>query len=67
MNEGVLDTHSYPPEATLQIDQEDENTYEDAVRAINKYANETIVIVQHEYGIFGGKLGSLFNKLSRLY
>jgi glycosyltransferase involved in cell wall biosynthesis len=59
MNESRLDTHAYPPEVTLQIDQEDEDSYSRAAASINAHAAETIVIVQHEYGIYGGDSGSL--------
>lgn len=57
MNESELDTHAYPPEVVLQIDQENKNSYIQAAKIINEHAKETIVIVEHEYGIYGGESG----------
>lgn len=57
MNESVLDTHAYPAEVMFQIEQDDEQSYIRAAESINRYADETIVIVQHEYGIYGGNSG----------
>jgi glycosyltransferase involved in cell wall biosynthesis len=59
MNETRLDSHAYPHEVALQISQEDEDSYVKAAGKINLFANETVVIVQHEYGIFGGNWGEL--------
>jgi glycosyltransferase involved in cell wall biosynthesis len=58
VNESELDIHAYPPEVTLQIDQEKAETYRHAAVSINLHAQETVVIVQHEYGIYGGNQGS---------
>lgn len=59
MNESELDTHDYPPEVVWQITQENADSYVRAAKSINQQALETIVIVQHEYGIFGGNWGNL--------
>ncbi len=59
MNETMLDTRAYPSEVVYQIDQEDADSYARAAESINEYSQDTIVIVQHEYGIYGGKLGKL--------
>ena len=68
VNESVSDTHAYPPEVVFVIDQENESSYVQAAKSINKHASETIVIVQHEYGIYGGKSGDLLIKfLDRLH
>jgi glycosyltransferase involved in cell wall biosynthesis len=68
LNESALDTHNYPPEVTLRIDQEVKSTYTQAAKSINEYGQETLVIVQHEYGIYGGKSGSyLINFLNALH
>ena len=62
MNETVLDTHAYPVEVVCQIDQEDASSYTRAAEAINESSGSTIVIVQHEYGIYGGQSGELLLK-----
>jgi glycosyltransferase involved in cell wall biosynthesis len=59
MNETVLDTHAYPSDVIYQIDQEDAASYARAAEGINKASQGTIVIVQHEYGIYGGESGEL--------
>ncbi len=59
MNETVLDTHAYPSEVVYQIDQEDEASYVRAAESINESSLGTVVIVQHEYGIYGGQSGEL--------
>ena len=62
VNESELDTHAYPSEVTFQIDQDNESSYIRAAESINKYGSETVVIVQHEYGIYGGDEGNLLLK-----
>jgi len=57
VNDNPTTTYKYPKEVTLQIEQEEETSYVKAAEAINKHAEETIVIVQHEYGIYGGASG----------
>lgn len=47
----------YSPEVTIEIDKEDPESYIKAANLINQNADETIIIVQFEYGIYGGKLG----------
>ncbi len=65
MNETILDAHAYPSEVAHQIDQEDEAAYTQTAEDINKHWHETIVIVQHEYGIYGGESGQMLLKLLR--
>lgn len=57
INQSELDTHAYPDEVVQEIDQEDRDSYLQAARLINERVDETVVIVQHEYGIYGGTWG----------
>ena len=45
--------HAYGPEVVCTIAQEDMSDYVQAARRINE-SGADVVIVQHEYGIFGG-------------
>ncbi len=49
---------NYSPEVTIEIDKENPESYIEAAKLINQHADDTIVIVQFEYGIYGGKFGS---------
>ena len=57
VNRRGISVKSYPTDVIAQIDQDDRHSYIEAARYINKRAAETLVIVQHEYGIYGGKAG----------
>ena len=63
VNESEFDTHSYPSVVKFQIDQDDEASYVRAAAKINEHAAGTLVIVQHEYGIYGGDDGEHLIKL----
>ncbi len=52
-----LDTHNYPPEVEWQIDQNNKKAHYNLAKAINHNTHISGVIIQHEYGIFGGKEG----------
>jgi glycosyltransferase involved in cell wall biosynthesis len=54
--------HAYGPEVVCSIAQEDVADYIQAARRINE-SGADVVIVQHEYGIFGGPAGALLLKL----
>lgn len=54
--------HAYGPEVVCSINQEDLGDYVQAARRINE-SGADVVIVQHEYGIFGGPAGVLLTKL----
>lgn len=54
--------HKYGPEVTCSIDQDDLRDYLQAARRINE-SGADIVLVQHEYGIFGGPAGALLLRL----
>lgn len=52
-----LDTHNYPSEVEWQIDQNNKKTHANLAKSINHNTHISGVIIQHEYGIFGGKEG----------
>jgi glycosyltransferase involved in cell wall biosynthesis len=49
--------HQYGPEVCCSIPQEDVGEYRRAAQRIND-SNADVVLVQHEYGIFGGPAGA---------
>lgn len=53
-NLSPLDTYKYPPEVAWEIDQNSEKDYLNLADEINKDISVSGVIIQHEYGIFGG-------------
>jgi glycosyltransferase involved in cell wall biosynthesis len=53
-NLSPLDTYKYPQEVEWEIDQNNEKDYLKLAREINNDINISGVIIQHEYGIFGG-------------
>jgi glycosyltransferase involved in cell wall biosynthesis len=55
-------SHAYGPEVVCSIRQEELCDYAQAARRINE-SGADVVIVQHEYGIFGGPAGALLLKL----
>ena len=57
LNRSELDTHAYPAEVIETVNQDNLGSYLQAAEQINKYADETILIVQHEYGIYGDHYG----------
>jgi glycosyltransferase involved in cell wall biosynthesis len=57
MNLTPLDTYIYPPEVVWKIDQGDKNAYIDLAMEYNSNPFITGVIIQHEYGIYGGHEG----------
>ena len=54
--------HRYGDAVVATIDQENERDYVQAARRINESAAD-VVLVQHEYGIFGGPAGALLMRL----
>ncbi len=50
---------NYSSEVKIEIDKEDPKSYQHAAKLINQHADDTIVIVQFEYGIYGGQQGTL--------
>ncbi len=57
LNLSPLDTYKYPPEVEWEIDQNDRKAYITLAQTINNDKNISGVIIQHEYGIFGGEEG----------
>lgn len=57
MNFTSLDTYVYPPEVTWKIDQSNKNAYIDLATEYNNNPLITGIIIQHEYGIYGGLEG----------
>lgn len=55
INDG-LTNYSYPPEVEFEIEQNEVSTYIKAANYLNSN-NFDAVILQHEYGIFGGRDG----------
>jgi len=47
----------YPSEVIYKINQENQDEYERAAEFIDKNEDIKLVIIQHEYGIFGGDYG----------
>lgn len=56
-NRTPLDTHIYPDEVEWEIDQNDKNDHLNLANTVNNDPNISGVILQHEYGIFGGVEG----------
>ena len=56
MNE-LYSTYNYPKSVTLQIDQEDRESYLIAAEKLNKSGRSRVVCLQHEFGLFGGQFG----------
>lgn len=50
-------SYQYPDRVRIEIEQEDESSYERAAEFLNFNGND-LVCLQHEYGIFGGPAGS---------
>ncbi len=57
LNFTTLDTYKYSPEVEWEIDQNNSLDFRKLAGVINRNPHITGVIVQHEYGIFGGKDG----------
>ncbi|HUD44964.1 MAG TPA: glycosyltransferase [Patescibacteria group bacterium] len=49
-----LDTYKYPVEVEWEIDQNSKKDYLRLAKIVNEDTNISGVIIQHEYGIFGG-------------
>lgn len=55
--------YEYPPQVRFTIEQQDENAYAEAAEKINRSGFD-VLMVEHEYGIFGGKWGKYLLKLT---
>lgn len=58
LNLSPLDTHKYPPEVEWSIDQNNLESFLELSKNINADTKVSGVIIQHEYGIFGGPDGA---------
>jgi len=65
VNQSGLDTHAYPPEVVFEIDQGSSDSYAAAAHYINLDASNSMVIIQHEYGIYGDKAGEGIKKFMK--
>ena len=54
-----LDTYKYPKEVKWKIDRDTKKEYSELATTINADPNITGVVIQHEYGIFGGNEGEV--------
>lgn len=54
LNVSPLETYKYPPEVEWKIDQNNDMDYRNLANIFTNDTNITGIIVQHEYGIFGG-------------
>ena len=54
LNVSPLDTYKYPSEVEWEIDQNNKEDYLNLAKTINENPHISGVILQHEYGIFGG-------------
>lgn len=59
LNLSPLDTYKYPKEVQWKIDQNSTEDHINLADTINDDVNVTGVIIQHEYGIFGGQEGEI--------
>lgn len=57
INFSPLDNYIYPPEVCWQVNQDDKNDYLDLARKLNGNRLVSGIILQHEYGIWGGEEG----------
>lgn len=59
LNLSPLDTYKYPPEVEWSLDQNSKQDHVNLSKTINENEQITGVIIQHEYGIFGGIDGEI--------
>ena len=59
MNVSPLDTYNYPPEVEWKLDQNNKREHLALARKINNNSLISGVIIQHEYGIYGGVEGEI--------
>mgnify|MGYP001613543292 CR=1 FL=1 len=55
INQNSSEGHTYPDEVLGEIIQDDRGSYLAAAEQINKLGPGTLVIIQHEYGIYGNE------------
>lgn len=57
LNINALDTYDYPEEVLWQLDQTDTESHTALATELNNNPRVTGIIIEHEYGIFGGEHG----------
>ena len=62
VNDGA---YSYPPEVRFTLEQQDPNSYLETAERINA-SSADLLMIEHEFGIYGGKSGEYLLKLTGL-
>jgi hypothetical protein len=57
LNNNGVNIYNYPKEVTIQISDSDVKEYISAAEKINDDERIKLVVIQHEFGIFGGEYG----------
>ncbi|MBU1117930.1 glycosyltransferase [Patescibacteria group bacterium] len=57
LNKKGIETPKYPREVCWQLDQDNPKDFLELARELNK-EEDTFVVIQHEYGIYGGENGA---------
>lgn len=57
--------YSYPPEVKFTLDQLDPNSYLETAQSIN-VSGADLLMIEHEFGIYGGRAGEYLLKLTKL-
>jgi glycosyltransferase involved in cell wall biosynthesis len=57
--------YEYPPEVQMKLDQYDPNSYLEIAQQINTSGAE-LLMIEHEFGIYGGRCGEYLLKLTKL-
>jgi polysaccharide biosynthesis protein PslF len=57
--------YEYPPEVKMTLDQYDPNSYLEIAQQINVSGAE-LLMIEHEFGIYGGRCGEYLLKLTKL-
>lgn len=57
--------YSYPPEVKFTLDQLDPNSYLETAQRIN-LSGADLLMIEHEFGIYGGRAGEYLLKLTKL-
>lgn len=62
VNDGA---YSYPPEVKFTLEQQDPNSYLETAQRINS-SGADLLMIEHEFGIYGGRAGEYLLKLTKL-
>lgn len=65
LNLSPLDTYKYPPEVEWKVDQNSKTDHIHLAKTLNEDIHISGVIIQHEYGIFGGVEGEILLSFMR--